>query len=117
MSLSVWTYVYAENGERKYLETERGKDLAGFESWRNTFYGSDFVKNLNLRKLYSLKEGDLWVEGKELIELETEVKTFLQNLDKFVKRADDKSGFEFRLQNILDAVKKAKETGGGVVVQ
>jgi hypothetical protein len=117
MTLCVDTYIYDENGEMKYLQAESGKDLAGFESYRNTFYGSDFVKSLNLKKLYSLREGDLWAEGKELNELETEVKTFMKNLDKFVRRIEDKLHFEFRLQNILDAIKKAKEIGGGVVVQ
>jgi hypothetical protein len=117
MTLCVDTYIYDENGERKYLDVESSKNLAGIEACRHTFYGSDFVKKLNLKRLYSLKEGDLWVEGEELIELETEINTFLLNLDNFVKRKDDKSYFEFRLQNILDAVKKAKEIGGGIVVQ
>jgi hypothetical protein len=91
-------------------------DLAGAESWRKSFYGSPQLLRLGLRLLPELAMSDLYVDNQELDELISEVKlirTELQTLSADLGlRADS---VQFRLDNILEAVRLARLVNGGGV--
>ncbi len=118
MSLSVSVFAYDDNDEKFNIELDNGRDLAGFESSRYKLYGSELAENLGLKLLPQLKSHDLWdVGGEQLNELESELKTIIENLEAFSKE----SGFEqeyikARVQNILDAVQIAREKKGIIVI-
>jgi hypothetical protein len=87
--------------------------LAGFESTRYTFYGSEESKSLGLTILPTLAHTDIYAEGlDQLNALEAEVRILF---DKF---GPSESYWHFRLGNILRAIEAAKQYGelGRVVI-
>ncbi|WP_230423502.1 hypothetical protein [Streptomyces radicis] len=60
MSLSVDVFVVEAGGAIRVLDVPAGcSDLAGFERWRTTVWGSDAVRSLGARFLPVLAEADL----------------------------------------------------------
>lgn len=118
MTLSVDAYYNNENGEEITLNfsSQSGcNDLAGAESSRKEFYGSSFVKELGLKILPRLGDGEyLIVEGEELLEVEAEIRLLLEN----IQAINDDGYWEFRLKNVLEAARMAKEYGmnGGISI-
>ena len=116
MSLSVNAYHIDANG--KWIDLETGPPegpnytLAGFESTRHTFYGSEKSIQLGLTILPGLANGDIYAKGeKQIAALNAEVKVLLENLDP----SDDY--WQFRLGNIIRAIEAAKPYGdAGMVV-
>jgi hypothetical protein len=114
MSLSVSAYKRNSENELEWLTpAEPFNDLAGFESTRKNFWASEEVRNLGLTLLPTLKERDIWAEGVELIQLESEINILAHALPAL----NSSYGYEylqFRLSNIKEAIRLAKESLGGV---
>ena len=114
MTLSVNAYYIDSDGNEvdiAFPSESTANNVAGFESCRNTFYGSDQVKELGLNLLPLLKnQAVIYAEGDELETLQSEINILLSNLEKF-----DEIYWGFRLNNILTAIKLAKNFKNGRV--
>jgi hypothetical protein len=67
--------------------------------------------------LPTLVERDLVAEGGDLVALEVEARLVLANISKFTEQAGaDGESLPLRIQNILDAIDRARQAGGGVVI-
>jgi hypothetical protein len=145
MSLIVYAYKRdPATGEMSDLDnkpTPPHSDLAGFESWRQSVYGSPTARALNLVLLASLGNRDVYAEGADLDGLKSEVDILLANVSTIAPGGKDERGnrimsafalqggvqvpvdhesaIRFRLENILEAVRLAKEVtdgSGGVYI-
>jgi hypothetical protein len=147
MSLLVHAYK-RDPATGKILELEAKptpprNDLAGFEIWRQTVYGSPAARKLGLKVLASLgANDDVYAEGADLDQLKSETEALLANVstiasggrdqlgnpivstfalqgDVHVPREDYESAIRFRVENILEAIRLAKEVtdgSGGVYI-
>ena len=120
MSLSV-TLVTLDPKTKQIADTDEypqdGSDLAGFESWRKTVYGSDAVISRGATFLPQLAVTDLMIDGDELTAFESELETLVGDLQNICH--DLHQDFEtlgFRLHNILNATKTAIKEGKAVWV-
>ncbi|WP_386825351.1 hypothetical protein [Lysobacter brunescens] len=88
---------------------ELPSDLAGFESTRYTFYGSDFAKSMGL-KLFPLLAEEYWFEfeGDELDELRREAVMLYEH----VIETEVGGYWAFRINNILNAIDAARHFDG-----
>ncbi len=118
MSLLVNAYKRDEAGKVVFLDVEdHSQELAGFETFRKTFYGGQPARSLGLRLLPSLGEGDLYCEGEDLPKLRQEADIILQNIELFTEEAAaDSEVLQFRILNILAAIQRAQHANGGVVI-
>jgi hypothetical protein len=118
MSLLVNAYTRDDRGEMSFLDpNDHSQELAGFEAFRKTFYGSQTARSLGLRLLPSLVEADLYVEGNDLANLHDEARLVLGNIGLFAEEAAaDIEVLKVRVQNILDAIERAQKANGGVVI-
>lgn len=102
-------------------------ELAGFESWRWTVWGSAPVRRLGLTILPSLADGDVYASGVRLDELEAEVRQLERVLRAvvdeleasgvhIVANADPYETVRERLANIAAAIRLARALPGGEVV-
>jgi hypothetical protein len=104
-------------------------ELAGFEAWRTSVWGSGVVRRLGLRILPALAQGDLRASGQLLNELDAEVKRLQESLRvvvaelldegvHIVANDDPYETIRFRLANIAEAVRLAQAIpdGAGEVV-
>lgn len=119
MTLSISAY-YRDKEKTVQLLDQLGapETLAGFESYRDDFYGSEVLQSYGCKILPKLAEGDIYAEGPELDILEREVRMLLDKLPALTaalgasdKEAQDHYGF--RLNNILKAVEKARKHPSG----
>ena len=95
----------------------------GFESWRTTVWGSEFVRSLGARFLPVLADDDLYVEAGEVPEFRREVALLRSRLDELAHRTERpgtveerRHQLETRLRIIEDSIRKALEIGGGVLL-
>jgi hypothetical protein len=118
MSLLVNAYTRGDGGEMVILEpNDHSEELAGFEVFRKTFYGGQTARSLGLRLLPILADADLYVEGRDLEILQAESKLVVQNIYRFVEEAAaETERLRFYMQNILNAIARARTVNGGVVV-
>ncbi len=118
MSLSVHAYFRTVDGEMSFIEPpDPSQDLAGFESYRKTLYGSRAAVSLGLKILPKLANGDICVEGEELEQLRSDVELAFFNVALFVTEAGARTeDLRPRFENILNAIRRAQEAGGGVVI-
>jgi hypothetical protein len=94
-------------------------DLAGFESWRTTVWGSAVVIGLGATVLPSLATGDIHAEGAELDQLASELAILIANVARVASVTGvDEFSLRFRLDNIVEAVRLARSAGrcGGVYI-
>jgi hypothetical protein len=111
MSLIVCPYKRLADGSVEWLNVaEHGSELAGFESTRQTFWGSDTTKALGLLLLPMLASADIWAEGADLDLLETEIDILCSHLDLF---PDQQEYWQIRLANVRKAVQSAKQLRDG----
>lgn len=97
--------------------SERGKDLAGPEAWRTEVWGSSLAHSLGLTLLPSLAKRDIWATGDALDHLDREVSILFEHLDQLAQTAGRPSkDMASYLTNMKNAVIKAKEINGGVVI-
>lgn len=96
---------------------QTGRELAGFENWRTKVYSSSIVKSFNAKFLPQLVDSDLWVENQDLEEFSQEIRLLLDNVKLISKNTGYNSEvITHRLNDILQATKKAKTRNYGVVI-
>jgi hypothetical protein len=117
MTLAVYAYTRRADGTMEHIKTEHPKTLAGFEVCRHDLWGADVMDTLGLSLLPTLKTRNIEAEGKDLEQLEREVKIVLSNLQLIHKHTQYSEDYiQFRAQNILDAIECAKSLNGGVSI-
>ncbi|MEW2630158.1 hypothetical protein AB0903_00460 [Streptomyces sp. NPDC048389] len=124
MSLSVNVFVMGADGERQVLDVPEGcSDLAGFERWRTSVWGSEAVRSLGTRFFPVLADADLQVEADQVPAFRRECAVLRQNIEAVVAGTDPvrtleehKRQISERLANIEDAARRAQAAGGGVLI-
>lgn len=124
MSLSVHTFLTRDDGGMTLLDDlGQGADLAGFESFRTSVWGSDAVRGLGARFFPVLRSAELMVAPEEVMAFLTECALLRANLNMIMPPADPDHSHEWylevvstRLANIEAAARRALEVGGGVVI-
>jgi hypothetical protein len=101
-----------------WLDLPPGKNLGGFESYREKFWGHAIMWSLGLALLPTLGNGAwLNIEGDELEKLEQEATIIKENSALI----SEKTGIEEQrvlmyASNVLYATQSAKEVRGGVSI-
>ncbi|SEF54313.1 hypothetical protein SAMN05216223_101285 [Actinacidiphila yanglinensis] len=114
-------------GAAQVLDVPPGcSDLAGFERWRTTVWGSDAARSLGARFLPVLAEGDLYVWPGQVGEFLDECALLRAGLDALVPGlagadpgrapAEHRRRISARLANIEAAARRALREDGGVLV-
>ncbi|MFJ7074497.1 hypothetical protein [Streptomyces sp. NPDC098781] len=124
MSLLVEVFVREPDGTIRILDVpDDVYRSGGFESWRKTVWGSQFVRSLGARLLPVLAEGDLYAEAGEVPELLREVALLRTHLDALAVGTEHprtveehREGIADRLRIIEESAHKALEIGGGVLI-
>ncbi|MFD8597534.1 hypothetical protein ACFV1L_21280 [Kitasatospora sp. NPDC059646] len=124
MSLLVDVFTADESGESRFLDVPEGSsDLAGFESWRTTVWGSETVRALGARFFPQLAGSDLRVAPENVPEFIDEVLLLQNNIESIAARMDSPKPIDQRtgeiadrLNNIRDAAQRASQIGGGVQI-
>ncbi|MFD3518905.1 hypothetical protein [Streptomyces sp. NPDC058653] len=124
MSLSVEVFVVGADGKRQILDIPEGcSDLAGFERWRTTVWGSEVVRSLGAQFFPVLAEADLYVEAGQVPEFRRECALLRENLEEIVaggspvRTAEElRRQISERLANIEDAATRAQGMGAGVLI-
>jgi hypothetical protein len=118
--MSLLVDVYRDNavGEMEFLDPkDPSEEMAGLDVFRETFYGGRAARSLGLRLLPLLAERDLCVNGDGLTMLKDEATVVLENIGIFMDQAGTDVDFlRSHIQNILAAVERAQQEGGGVVI-
>ncbi|MFI6060100.1 hypothetical protein [Streptomyces sp. NPDC051286] len=117
-------FVVGADGKRQVLDVpEECSDLAGFESWRTTVWGSEVVRSLGAQFFPVLADTDLQVEAGQVPEFRRECAVLRKNLEEIVaggspvRTAEElRRQISERLANIEDAARRAEEMGGGVLI-
>ncbi|MEU0408766.1 hypothetical protein ABZ307_13270 [Streptomyces griseorubiginosus] len=124
MSLLVEVFVRDPDGERRILDVPADVyQSGGFESWRTTVWGSEFVRSLGARFLPVLAREDLYVEAEDVPEFRREVELLRSRLDEVAEGTqrprtldEHRDDIDTRLRIIEDSIRKAEEIGGGVLI-
>ncbi|WP_030943115.1 hypothetical protein [Streptomyces sp. NRRL S-646] len=124
MSLLVEVFAREPDGGIRILDVpDDVYQSGGFESWRTTVWGSEFVRSLGARFLPVLADDDLCVEAEEVPEFRREVALLRSRLDELAHRTDRpgtveerRHQIETRLRIIEESIRKALEIGGGVLI-
>jgi hypothetical protein len=124
MSLSVDVFVVGEDGQVDVLGVPEGSsDLAGFERWRTSVWGSEAVRSLGASFFPILASGDVKVLPDQVMDFLTECVLIRSNLEVVAPRTDpSKTHAEYvwqiseRLRNIEDAAERARGVAGGVLI-
>ncbi|MFE4873836.1 hypothetical protein [Streptomyces sp. NPDC056682] len=124
MSLSVDVFVVGTDGELQILDVPEGaSDLAGFERWRTTVWGSDTVGSLGARFFPQLSSDDLKVEPSEVSAFLQECALLRKHLEDIATRTvrprtleEHRHALSRRLANIENAANRAQSIGGGVLI-
>lgn len=107
MTLTVDVYIKMPNGKEEPLELL--SNLAGFESTRYTFYGSEFAKAMGLKLFPTLAEGGfIELDGDALDELRRETLMLYEH----VIGTEIEEYWTFRLNNIFNAIDAARHFDG-----
>ncbi|MDH6439748.1 hypothetical protein M2158_008289 [Streptomyces sp. SAI-144] len=124
MSLLVDVFVREPDGKRRILDVPDGVYRSGgFESWRTTVWGSEFVRSLGARFLPVLADQDLYVEAEDVPEFRREIALLHSRLDEVAHGTqrprtveEHRDDIEIRLRIIEESSRKALEIGGGVLI-
>jgi hypothetical protein len=120
MTLQVLTWRLDSDGAyESFFPEEPGHDLAGLEKCRYSLWGHSAVEALGARFLPELRTyGACWVEHEDLDAFEGECEALLVHLDAIAEATGyGREYIEFRLENFLRAVERARAIGGGVCIQ
>lgn len=80
MTLSIGVLTFDEAGNMTIHDVGPGRDLAGFEVYREQFWGAQIMLELGLELLPRLRDGIwLWVEQPDLERLEREAEIIIQH--------------------------------------
>lgn len=124
MSLSVDVFVVGQDGRVDVLDVPEGSsDLAGFERWRTSVWGSDAVRSLGATFFPTLATDDLKVFPDQVTDFLSECSLIRSNLEVVAPRSDpSKSHAEYirqiseRLRNIEEAAGRARDLAAGVLI-
>lgn len=118
MTLVVNAYVRDSCGEMNFIEPEHSwEELAGFESYRRTLYGSQAALSLGLKLLPILANSNVYAEGPDLEQLRHECELALVNVELFEAESGAcAESLRSRFENIICAVERASRVGSGVVI-
>ena len=124
MSLSVDVWLPAEGGQLEILTPAfEGADLAGFERWRMTVWGSEAVRALGARFFPVLADGDLTVQPDQMDAFLAECALIRASVELIAPRSDPGESIpqyveqiSARLANIEAAAERAQQLGGGLVI-
>lgn len=124
MSLLVDVFIVGDDGEMCLVDVPDGcSDMAGFESWRRTVWGSSAVGSLGARFFPELAGSDLVVGPDQVSDFLVECALIRCNLEALAPRRDSAARDEGpvrqvseRLANIKGAAQRALRLGGGVVI-
>jgi len=117
MSLIVNTYKRLPAGGMDIIEVAHAEEVAGFERCRHDLWGHEFVLSLGLALLPSLVHTDIHAEGEALDLLEREAGQIIVHVAGIAEATQYRADYiTSRCQNILAAVRRAREIGGGVVI-
>jgi hypothetical protein len=119
MTLHISVYVKdMETGSRTSVKLPPGKDLGGFESYRQKFWGHDVMKSLGLNLLPTLGKGAwLNIEGNQLKTLEQEAYIIRKNSTLISTNTGiEEQSVLMYADNILYAAQLAKQVEGGVSI-
>ncbi|MFJ9447889.1 hypothetical protein ACIRRH_39585 [Kitasatospora sp. NPDC101235] len=124
MSLLVDVFTADESGESRFLDVPEGSsDLAGFESWRTTAWGSDTVRSLGARFFPQLAGDELRVAPEdvpgfieEVLLLQSNIESIAAGMESPKPVTQRASEIADRLKNILDAARRASQIRGGVQI-
>ncbi|MFJ3234836.1 hypothetical protein [Streptomyces sp. NPDC086787] len=124
MSLLLDVFVREPDGELRILDVPvEVYRSGGFESWRTTVWGSEFVRSLGARFLPVLSERDLYVEAVDVPEFRREVALLRSRLDEIAHGTErprtvveHRHQIDVRLRIIEESLDKALEAGGGVLI-
>jgi len=118
--MSLIVYAYRRDPETgKMLDLEVApvlpcNELAGFESWRHEVWGASVVRDLGLKLIPSLANEDLYAEGSDLDQLDTELERLIENLSTVAATTNiDAGSLRFRIDNMREAVRLARQAGNG----
>lgn len=94
-----------------------GKDMAGPENYRWKLWGSEAVLSLGCTLLPTLRTTDIYATGEQLDQLACEVELLQANIGLVYRLADsDVNSVEHYLQNMAEAIARARAINGGVVI-
>lgn len=124
MSLLVDVFAVGEDGEVDVLDVPDGSsDLAGFERWRTSVWGSEAVRSLGARFFPVLAKADLKVLPEQVADFRSECALVRSNLDVVAPRTDPSKAHAVyvweiseRLRNIEEAAERAQAVAGGVLI-
>lgn len=124
MSLLVEVFVREPDGGIRILDVpDDVYRSGGFESWRTTVWGSEFVRSLGASFLPVLAGDDLYVEAEEVPEFRREVALLRSRLDELARGTErprtveeHRHQIETRLRIIEESIREALEIGGGVLI-
>jgi hypothetical protein len=118
VSLSVMIYRRADGSAMDEVEGVLRSDLAGFERWRKTVYGSPILVSRGATQLPQLANSDLYLESLDDLEAAAaDCRLILANLDEVALHAGTEAEtVAYRVNNILTAVDFARDNGVCVVV-
>ncbi|MBC7870288.1 MAG: hypothetical protein H7Y09_05565 [Chitinophagaceae bacterium] len=120
MTLSIGVlYIDKSSGLEKRFSLPPGKHLFGFESYRERIWGADIMTHLGLIILPNLLHiGCFSITGDRLNQLEREGHIILDNIDLITEqtRYDSKENIKFHVDNLLDAIKLAKQSDGKMII-
>jgi hypothetical protein len=125
VSLLVEVFVREPDGGIRILDVpDDGYQSGGFESWRTTMWGSRFVRSLGARFLPVPAGQDLYVEAEDVPEFRREVALLRSRLVEVTHGTrrprtveEHRHQIETRLRIIEESIRKALETGGGVLIR
>ena len=93
------------------------KEMAGAETYRWEVWGSETVCSLGCILLPTLKEKDIYATGDQIEQLEREVGILRDNIALVSEQtARDMEGLEHYLQNMTEAIGRARAISGSVVI-
>jgi hypothetical protein len=124
MSLSVDIFVRDANGETQVLDVPEGcSDLAGFENWRTTVWGSEAVRSLGARFFPALADGDLSVQPAQVPAFLAECALLREHLEDVVAGTvpvrtvrEHRRQISQRLANIENCAGRARRIAAGVLI-
>jgi hypothetical protein len=124
MSLLVEVFVREPDGDMRILDVpDEVYQSGGFESWRTTVWGSEFVRSPGARFLPVPAGQDLCVEPGDVPEFQREVALLRSRLDDVARGTErprtveeHRHQIDTRLRIIEESARKALEMGGGVLI-
>jgi len=97
------------------LLVDAGAELAGFEAWRTSVYGSEAIIQRGARFLPRLVSADLIIEGSDLIPFQAECTGLIRDVERLgAELGIDAGTLRLRLSNVAAATKRAILIGGVV---